>query len=194
MAVAIRDKTTATQLMAVNSDGSINPPALTKGTQGAIGLSVQNLLDAGRNVICWTVDRTAAASASEGMVTVTASVNGAATTTYSSYTITSGKYLYIPNVNWSVYNSTGSVIQQNFLRIRVNTAGAAVVASPLQFTNALITLAAASSLVWANVDIPNGLIFLGNGTTSIGVSWLSPQYSAGTVVSTLSLTMNMFEY
>src|SRR5208282_3947711 len=191
MAVAIRDKTTATQLMAVNADGSINVPALTKGTQGASGLSVQNLLDAGRNVICWTVDQFPAATAADTMLTVTASVNGAATSTYSSYTITSGKYLYLQSMvlTYEINGTTVATVRPIYVRFRVNTAGACVVASPIQVNVGVVPSVAystAAALLGGGASqeyvFQNGLSFLGNGTTSVGFSSMAPGWVTTTTL------------
>lgn len=194
--VQVRDKTTPGQGLAIGADGSalIQPQALSKGIQGANGLSVQDLKDSGRVSIAWTIDRLAAIAITEAMVTVTQSKDGAATTTNAGYVITSGKRLRIQNANFSLENSFGAVALRNYLRLRFATAGSIAITSPIIYTIAVPTPAVAKGMAYVNVDFPDGIEFLGDGTKQIGVSWLSPDWLTGSQVATLSCSIQAFEY
>ena len=148
-----------------------------------------------RVTISWTLDAVAAVEEIETIMTVTESRDGADATTHGSYTITSGKRFRIQYLNWSVSNTTGSTIGENYLRVRVNTAGAADNTSPLQFSTALTTTAESNVLVSSGpITFPDGLEFAGDGTTQIAISWLSPQWVTGSVVCSMSMSLIGFEY
>jgi hypothetical protein len=197
MAIAIRDRTTPSQLAAVQSDGSIlfQPQALTKGTQGANGLSTQDLKDAGRVAVAWTIDGYASVQATELMMTVTQSKDGAATTTNAGYTISTGKWFRIQHISAFLETTTGTAPQRCKIGIRFASAGSISTSSPLVWRGGLANISAITksgiSMVW---EVPDGLAFLGDGTKQIGVSAIFPDWVTGTSVATFSMSLLAFEY
>ena len=197
MAVAIRDRTTASQLAAVQSDGSVlvQPQALTKGTQSANGFSIQSLVDSGRVHRFWTVDQFASIATAEALLTVTQSLDGASTTTFTSTVITSGKRLRIGHASAFLTTTTGTAPQRCYIGIRVNTGGAATAASPLIWRGGLCNISAiAKSGIAMDWDFADGLEILGDGTKQIGISAAFPDWVTGTSVATLTLCVEAFEY
>ncbi len=198
MSIILRDKTTPSQQLAIQSDGSalIQPQALTKGTQGANGFTVQDLKDSGRTTLSWTVDALAYTTASEALLTVTESRNGAATTTWTSVLVTSGKRLRIQHISASMtaLGSGTTVPQRGRIGIRFNTAGAATASSPLVWRGAMSTGLTIKSAVTANWDFPDGLEFLGDGTKQIGVSAIFPDYVSTTGLGDFTMSCIAFEY
>jgi hypothetical protein len=197
MAIVLRDKTTASQQAAIQSDGSllIQPQAITKGTQGANGFTVQNLRDAGRTTISWTVDKFPSVATAEALLTVTESRNGAATTTFSSVLVTSGKRLRIQSISAFLKNTTGTALQTCHIGLRFNTAGAVTTSSPLIWRGALgtnVALALASTQMdW---EFPDGMEFLGDGTKQWGLSAAFPEWVTGSAVASLTCAICAFEY
>src|SRR5674476_957595 len=110
--------------------GTVTQGTLTKGTQGAVGVSTQNLKDAGRNYICITIEALA-----------TMSINKAGTTTTgTSYAVTTGKTLRITSFCSSVKN-TSTVVSTSRIRVR-----------------AAATVAATSSILIANETYAPGAV------------------------------------
>jgi hypothetical protein len=205
MAIVLRDKTTASQQAAIQSDGSllIQPQALVKGTQGTNGLSVQNLIDAGRVGVFWTVDQFAAAAATDALLTVTESRDGAATTTFTSKVITSGKRLRLQTCHlcYEINGTTVANIRPIYVRIRINTAGAATASSPLVANLAVVPAAIYSTAVVTlgggvtqEYTFPDGFEFLGDGTKQIGISSIAPGWVTTTTLPKISMSIIGFEY
>jgi hypothetical protein len=198
MAIVLRDKTTAANQAAIQSDGSllVQPQAITKGTQGTNGFTVQNLRDAGRTTLSWVVDKFAAVATAEALLTVTESRNGAATSTWTSVLVTSGKRLRIQSISAFLKVTTGTALQTCHLGLRFNTAGAATASSPLIWRGALGTTVVATALASAQMDweFPDGLEMLGDGTKQIGISAAFPEWVTATAVPTLTLVCIAFEY
>jgi hypothetical protein len=197
MAIVLRDKTTASQQAAIQSDGSllIQPQAITKGTQGANGFTVQNLRDAGRVTLSWVVDKFAAVATAEALLTVTESRNGAATTTWTSVLVTSGKRLRIQSLSAFLKVTTGTALQTCHIGLRFNTAGAATASSPLIWRGALgTTVATALTSAQMDWEFPDGLEMLGDGTKQIGISAAFPEWVTASAVPTLTLVCIAYEY
>jgi hypothetical protein len=178
-----------------NQVGTTLGPTLTKGTQGATGYSVQNLKDSGRVNMMWVVDSFTTTATAEQLLTITESRDGAATSTFTSKVITSGKRLRITSLALGV-QAAGSapVVSRVWLRIRVNTAGAVTTTSPLQFTIATSTPATAKTITNLFDDFPDGLEFAGTGTTQIGVTVQALDWVSGTNTPGVTLTLFGFEY
>lgn len=176
---------------------SFTPPTLTKGTQSANGYSIQDLKDSGRVAISWTVSGFATAQAAEALLTVTESRDGAATTTFTSKTITNGKRLRLQSLSFTVgAGGSAPAISRVTIRIRVNTLGATTTSSPLQFIGAQGVPGTTKAMSPTfNQDWPDGLEFLGDGTKTIGVSIDSLDWVVTTNTPQLwSLTITGFEY
>jgi len=170
-------------------------PTLTKGTQGSTGFSTQDLKDAGRVTIAWTVTGFVTTATAEALLTVTESRDAAATTTFTTKVITSGKRLRIQSIMWQI-GGAGSTpaISRCTLRIRVNTAGAVTTSSPVQFITQAQAIASARSMDTNVVEFPDGLEFSGNGTVQIGFTCESPDWVTTTNTPYVNLSIVAFEY
>jgi len=196
-AALVGQKTMANSLPIViaSDQTALTPPTLTKGTQGTTGHSVQNLKDAGRVTIAWTVFGFTTTATAEGLLTVTESRDGAATTTFTSKVITSGKRLRIQSVMWQIGGAgTTPAISRATLRIRVNGSGAATTSSPLQFLTQAQAPATARSVGTSVVEFPDGFEFLGDGTRQIGFTVESPDWVTTTNTPYVNLAITAFEY
>ena len=189
----------ASMAVVIASDQSavgVTPPTLTKGTQGATGVSTQDLKDAGRVNIAWTVVDQALTAATETLMTVTESRDGAAVTTFTSTIITSGKRLRITSV--TAYAEAGGsvpVAARVSVRLRVNTAGAATNASPLQiFLKMPLLGATVKTVVSQFADFPDGIEFLGDGTKQLCWTVLCPEWATTTELPVVSLNVFGFYY
>ena len=180
-----------TQATPASLQATVTQLALTKGTQGATGVSTQDLKDAGRTVIMWTAEFSPAAVA-EAMLVLTESRNGAAVTTPSSVIITSGKRMRITSISMQVENTLGTSLQRAYLRMRFNTAGAVTTASPQQTSLAVQAIGTVKSIGSGFDDYPDGIEFLGDGTKQIGFSLTAPDWVS--VTSTLKVYVSIFAF
>lgn len=191
---------TGSQRVTIASDNtafSVNatPPTLTKGTQGATGYTTQDLKDAGRSSICMTAEFTFAQVA-ETLLTMTLSIDGAAISTFTSRTITSGKRMRIQSGTFEIETlGSGTAPQRAYLRLRVNTAGATTTSSPLQTVRSCVNNAAiVKSGAVVPLDIPDGLEFAGNGTTTFGFTLETPDWITVTATGRAKITITAYEY
>lgn len=197
-AALIGQKVMASSLpVAIASDQSAVPvtaPTLTKGTQGANGFSVQDLKDAGRVNIMWTLEFSPAAVA-EALMTMTESRDGAATSTFTTKVITNGKRLRVLSWNLCVENTLGVNPKRAKLRMRFNTAGAVVVGSPLQ-GNLLASVATAVNTIGQSAldDFPDGIEYAGDGTKQIGFTLEFPDWVTAAQTGKVYVTIAAYEY
>lgn len=108
-------------------------PAVTKGTQASTGFTVQQLNDAGRNHRHFMLDAYTAAPAAEALQTVVqwyGNVAVAGTTTPA--VVPAGKILRLQS--WTISTKSLATVGSAVVRVRVNTAGLAALASPLVFS------------------------------------------------------------
>lgn len=173
----------------------ISAPTLTKGTQSANGFSVQELKDAGRSTLCMTA-QFAFAQTAETLLTMTVSVDGAATSTFGSRVITSGKKFRIQSVQIAVETlGSGTAPQRAYLRLRRNTAGATIASSALQTVwccanNAAIVKSAAV----ADYEVPDGLEMNGDGTGTFGFTLETPDWVTTTATGQAKITVIGVEF
>jgi hypothetical protein len=149
------------------------PPTLTKGTQGSTGFSTQDLKDAGRTAISFYANAVASgATGVETLITLTQSKGTGATSSVSTYTITSGKTLRITGIAVFSRGNATATIQTTLFNLRLNTAGACVVTStPILMGIGTATPATASAIDRApNPFSSDGYEIAGNGTVSICIS------------------------
>lgn len=167
---------------------------LTKGTQGATGFSIQALKDSGRVNIMWTMEVSPAVVA-DTLQTVTESRDGAATTTFTTKVVTSGKRLRLLAWNMAVENTLGVNPKRAKLRLRFNTAGAVTAASPLQ-ANLVASVATAVNTVGttASGNFPDGCEYLGDGTKQIGFSLEFPDWVTAAQTGKCYITIFAYEY
>lgn len=105
-------------------------PTLTKGTQGANGYSVQELRDAGRNTRIFMLDAITAAPLVEAVQTVVQWYGNAAVAgTTQPAVVPAGKTLRL--TGYKIQYQSLATVGYAVVRIRVNTAGLGVLASPL---------------------------------------------------------------
>lgn len=164
----------------------VDAPTITKGTQGANGLTVQNLKDAGR-VIKTYVATAAAGVTSEGLITLTPYADMVAGGTGTSFAVTSGKKLRLQSMVLIWRNNT-AIAGGVTVRFRVNSGGAAIVSSPVQFAlNATTNLATVGSGTTSTFIFPDG--FELSGTMQFAVTQI-----AVTAVVGLDVAIIGYEY
>jgi hypothetical protein len=148
-----------------------------------------------RTTLAITLEVTPAAAA-ETLQTMTISVAGAAPTTFSSRTITSGKKLRIQAIFLHVEgNGSDTAPKRAYLRVRSAVTGATSTSSPLQ----AIVAAAANDIVvnasgHAFVEFPDGLELIGDGNRTFGFTLECPDYAASTGTMKVKATILAFEY
>ena len=184
MPVTVRDKTTASQQLAIASDGSITASLKGNGVPPA------------RSFRYWTVDQFASASASDALLTVTQSVDGAATTTFTSTLVGTGKTLRITALTAALEASPGgsTVISRCYIGIRFNTAGAATTSSPLMYRVGIQVAAAQKNITSFFTPFPDGMEFVGDGTKQIGITAIFPDWVTSTNLTKLTLSVLAYEY
>lgn len=188
------------QRVAIASDNSafgVNAtgPTLTKATQGATGFSVQNLKDAGRSLIAMTAEF-AFAQTAETILTMTVSVDGAATSTFTSRAVANGKTMRFQHIVLEVETlGSGTAPQRAYLRLRRNNAGATIASSNLQGIWTCVSSAAiVKSGCTMSFDIPDGLEIVGDGTKTFGFTLETPDWVATTATGRAKITVVGFEY
>lgn len=109
----------------------VNGPALTKGTQGAVGYTIQELKDAGRTLVTLTAERVVPVLTTDTVVTCAKLVGDTATAGVTTYAVTSGKTLRLQAIHISLTPSstTLGVVQ---VRLRTLSSGACTVAAGLK--------------------------------------------------------------
>lgn len=163
---------------------------LTKGTQGASGLTVQQLKDAGRTLVTLTADAVTPAT-SDTLVTVAKLVGDTATAGVTTYAVTSGKTLRVQQLTLSFTSSTTTA---NKVRVRLRTlsSGACLATSPLVGTWELAlpngTLAANAGQAQITIPFNDGLEFAG-ATRNICFSAIGVAANG-----TLTITLVGYEY
>ena len=109
------------------------PITITKGTQGATGFTVQRINDAGRNSRHFMLDAYTAAPLVEAVQSVVQWFGNAAVAgTTQPAVVTAGKTLRL--TNYTISTKSLATVGSAVVRIRANTAGLGVLASPLVFS------------------------------------------------------------
>lgn len=161
---------------------------------GAIAV-VSTPSDATRTTLAITLEVSPTSNA-EQLQTVTISENGAATTTFSSRAITTGKRLRFQLFALQV-ECLGSDIgpQRAYLRLRSEPAAPTTAASPLQL---IVPAGCNGGIVNASareqVEIADGFDLTGDGDTTFGFTLECPDYVAGTGTLRVKATILAFEY
>ena len=177
-----------------NTLGTVNPPALTKGTQGTTGVTTQDLKDAGRVAVSFTAEFSPTAVA-DTMLAMSVSKDGATpAVAATSYVVSTGKRLRLTSISHFVENTAGTSIQRGYLRMRFATTGGALVTSPLQMSIPVAAAGVVKSIATVFEDIPDGLEFLGDGVKAIGFSLQAPDYVLTTATLKVYVTVIGFEY
>lgn len=162
-------------------------PALTKGTQGSAGLSVQELKDAGRTYVVLSAQLIAGVT-SEALATFTKNVNGTNTAGQTAYTITNGKTFRIEAISGAIKNTTTVA---NSCTYNVHVAASVSASSPLVASLGCSAIGAvAGQQGFASLPFPDGIEIAGNGSIQIGVSHLENV----TTAAISSFTLIGYEY
>lgn len=144
----------------------------TKGSQAGSFLPIQPARDTGRTHIqLWASAAAAGATGVETAITLTRSPSpGSATTTGTSWTVTSGKTFRITSIVFGSRGNTTATAQVSNFSIRVNTGGAVTTTSPALITAGTAT--PSTALAWDRyvVPLPDGLEITGTGTLQFGVT------------------------
>lgn len=158
--------TAVTQATAANLNATVTQLALTKGTQGATGVTTQDLKDAGRTALSFYANGVASGTTgTETIFTLTKASGTAATTTGTSFVVTSGKRFRISSITVASRGNVTAVAQITTFSLRVNAAGACIVSStPIEFAGATATPATALAWDRLSLPIPDGYEILGDGT------------------------------
>lgn len=173
-------------------------PAITKGTQGSTGFTVQPLHDAGRTSVCFytsTSSINAVGGYTSGTVYLhsmvqadgSATVSGAAT----SFVIPSGKIFRIQNIYlYTRENATANVYAAMF-RLRLDTSGTVATTSPIIMEWVLGREALASAPLFITESYPEGFDIVGNGTTAFGLT-VETSFTANSPVTRVKITGYFF--
>jgi hypothetical protein len=194
------DQTTpgTTNLVALTAEttkviGTVNPPAITKGTQSANGFTIQSLNDAGRNavhfytvipVLATATDTLQSLTGTKAGATVTATTTPAVVTTAKTFRVTRFAATYVATAT-SGYG---------IARLRFNTAGVVAVTSPIAATIAVGagTPATANSAASEEAAITDGWEFAAG--TGVGVSVQGFAAATATAVGYMFVSMTGYEY
>lgn len=186
MSVSIRDKTTASQQLAVASDGSITASIKGNGTPPS------------RTMYYWTVNPTAFTATSEmAALTIHESASGAAESTFTSRVVTSGKTMRITSLIVTAENGgTTPVASRIYVHVRFNTAGAATNSSQI-VAKIGCGLSQSSTQKTMNTTVavwPDGMEFLGDGTKQICLSAICPDWVTTTQIPSVAISAVLYEY
>lgn len=149
-------------VVALHPSSPVPLPTLTKGIQGATGVAVQQLHDAGRNTRVFMLDAYTVAPAAEALASVVqwyGNVAVAATTTPA--VVPAGKILRLSS--WKLMYQSLATVGYAVVRVRCNTAGLGALASPLVFSfeagtgAGATTVAETGGLTTETGDFPEGL-------------------------------------
>lgn len=141
-----------------NSIGTVVAPAITKGTQGTTGFTVQRLHDAGRNPVNYFSNLAVAGSNTEALLSLTGMKNYAAVAAVTTpAVVTAGKTLRIMRFA-ATFVATATSVYAVF-KLRVNTAAGVLVTSPILATIIVGagTPATANSTNTEEAQFPDGL-------------------------------------
>lgn len=166
--------TTNTGTFAVQATGTvaITPPTLTKGIQGATGLSVQNLKDAGRNQTNYFMAIQIGSGVTEALMSLTGYKGGIAVVATTTPAVVTALKTY--RINSITMDYTTIVTTPGSVRftLRANTAGVVAITSPAVATwevgepTGIAPVAGKKNTII--LSIPDGLEFAAG--TGIGIS------------------------
>lgn len=186
--VAAAQTIAVTQATPANLQATVTNLALTKGTQGATGVSTQDLKDAGRVAFsAATVIAGVTAVTVEALVTLVPVRAGTAAATATSQAVTAAKRLRITSITIGFISTAAAVLSMRFA-LRTNPAGAATATSPILH---IIPLSSAPAVIQqgaqTTVTFPDGLEF--SGTEQFGITQIGSAISG-----TLWISVSGFEY
>jgi hypothetical protein len=163
---------------------TITPPTLTKATQGATGVSTQDLKDAGRAIVnAATAIAGVTAVTTEALLALNVSRDGAATASVTTIAVTSGKRLRIVGIAAGVISTAAAVISAR-VSLRMNPSGAAAASSPILVTVPLSQQAAALAQAGDEMSIMFPEAIEISGTMQVGLSQIA-SVATGTIWASL---------
>ena len=194
------DQTTpgTTNLVALTAEttkviGTVNQAAITKGTQGTTGITVQALNDAGRNLVTYYTIIPVLATATDTLQSLTGTKSGATVTaTTTPAVVTTGKTLRITRLA-ATYVATATA-GYGIVRLRFNTGGVVAITSPVAATIAVAagTPATANSGASEDCSIAGGKEFAAG--TGIGISVQGFSAATATAVGYMFVSVSGYEY
>lgn len=161
-----------------------------KGTQQTNALATQDMKDAGRTTIAITLDTTSV-STTEVLQTITIAKGvGVATSTGTSYTVTTGKTLRVQAIHVSADSGTTALTA---VEVRLVATTSAITTTSPRFWNVKLPASGGGAVVSgggavSDVAIPDGMEFA--ATDLIGVSAVG----AGSTAVALTVSIIGFEY
>lgn len=143
-----------------------------KASQPLYALPTQDMKDSGRtHVNYYAVAAAAGATTVETAITLTKSSGTSATTTGTSFVITSGKRFRITHLSVATRGNATATIQSTTFNLRLNTGGAVTTTStPVLFSARSATPATASAWDRYIISIPDGFEIAGDGTAQFGIT------------------------
>lgn len=172
---------------------AVQQAALTKGTQGATGITVQALNDAGRNPIHFYTVIPVLTSATDTLQSLTGTKSGATVTaTTTPAVVTTGKTFRVTRLA-ATYVATATS-GYGVVRLRFNTAGVAAITSPVAATITVGagTPATANSLGFEEASLAEGWEFA--AATGVGISVQGFSAVTATAVGYITVSITGYEY
>ena len=163
----------------------IQVPAITKGTQGSRGLTVQPLRDAGRVSVVYRPSH--GIGAYSGFSSDTAYVatmykalgSGSVSASGTSFVIPAGKIFRVQTFRaMMMVQTTSPVATRVQVGLLIDPSGTVTNASPLAMTIRLTGQATAGFSSYDDITIPEGFDIVGDGTLAIGV-YLLANFASG---------------
>lgn len=171
----------------------VTQAAITKGTQGTTGVTVQALNDAGRNIVTYYSIIPVLATATDTLYSLTGTKSGATVAaTATPAVVTTGKTLRITRFSASYIATATSGYA--IARLRFNTAGVVAITSPVAGTLAVGagTPATANSAASEDASIAEGKEFAAG--TGIGISVQGFSAATATAVGYMFVSVSGYEY
>lgn len=176
-----------------NSIGTVQQAAITKGTQGTTGVTVQQLRDAGRNqvhyytlipVLTTATDTLQSLTGTKAGATVTATTTPAVVTTGKTFRVTRFAATYVATA------TSGYAIA----RLRFNTGGVVAITSPVAATIAVgsTTPGTANATGQVEADLDEGWEFAAG--TGVGISVQGFAAVTATAVGYAMVSLTGYEY
>lgn len=165
----VRALTSSDQITVANASLAVTPPTLTKATQGATGLSTQDLKDAGRAIVnAATAIAGVTAVTTEAVLSLNVSRDGVATSALTTIAVTSGKRFRVTHIVVGFISTAAAVLSGRF-SLRMNPTGAVTATSPIIATLAIPSGAALAQAGGSLcMTLPDGIEF--SGTMQFGLS------------------------
>lgn len=180
-------------VVSLSPNSPVPLPLLTKGTQGSAGVTTQDLKDSGRSIRTMVLDTFSITATTETLLTMSYSSDNAASTTGSSYTVTTGKRLRIQQMLLGLDTTTGNTAAANVvIRVRAAAGAAATLTSPLQLILAVAGVGAANSASVETASFPDGWEFASG--TGVGFTATCAGFVATTAAPKVLITVIGYEY